>query len=866
MPRNNVFFKIVLSFFITIIASSVSFAQVINDPLQGSTSGTQVGGSFTSEGYKPGSGTNHILYSVSSEISNGYIEFEMKGFSPDGIPGSDNDHAFLTMYDGRGIGNTPSWAAFRDNYFRWNFHWRQNASYFKCVVNCAEPTSQRLNSSYAVFVEDTDGDGDVDINDRDWYDEPGGSGFSWNSSQWYKVKIEWKNKTFKVFIDGQNIWENHKAGLYDYVPKDFKIWLGSGVSKYDADNPNVVYRNFKIFNNGGSSSYLTVSPSSRSVSSAAGSTTFDVSSNVSWSVSDDAGWLNVSPTSGSNNGTLTANYDENTSSSSRTGTITVTGSGITRNVTVVQEGQTTSNYLTVSPSSQNVSSGAGSTTFSVDSDLDWTSSDDASWLSVSPASGNGNATLTASYDANGTTSSRTATITVTGGGITRTVTVVQAGQTVDPFLTVSPANHDVTVNGGSVTFSIESNVTWSVTDNTDWLAKTPKDGTGNGTLTANYEANNTANIRVATITITGAGITRTVTVTQAAAAPYLTVSPSTQNVADTAGSSSFTISSNVDWTLTDDSDWLSAVPPSGSGELTFNASYDANTSSSSRTATITVSGNGITRTVTVVQAGSQFTAILAITPANRGVSFDAGSVTFDVEANIGWSVSDDAEWLSKSPKDSSGNATLTASFEANPDTLQRVATITVSGNGITRTATVTQAGANTFTITAESNPSEGSEILGAGLYTDNSLATLTAIPNTGWKFDRWTDNGTTVSTDSTFTFTVDKSLHLSAELSEILTDIDNAWSGTPLNYKLSNNYPNPFNPSTIIMYALPEGTNVKLSVFNLLGQKIVELVNEYKSEGYHSVNFNAEGLPSGTYLYQIETANFNQTKKLILLK
>ncbi len=768
--------KIVLSLLVVLIAFSDNNAQVINDPLQGSTTGTKVGGSFTSEGYKPGSGTNHILYSVSSQISNGYIEFEMKGFTPAGIPGENNDHAFLTMYDGRGIGNTPSWSAFRDNYFRWNFHWRQNASYFKCVVNCAAPTSERLNSSYAVFNEDTDGDGDVDIEDRDWYDEPGGSSWSWNSSTWYKVKIEWKDKTFKVYIDGQKVWSNHKTGLYDYVPKEFKIWLGSGVSKYDADNPNVIYRNFKLFNTGGASEYLSVSPSSRNVSSDAGNTTFSVSSNVSWSVNDDASWLSVSPTSGSNDGTLTATYEENTTSSSRTGTITVTGGGITKQVTVVQEGKVTSNYLTVSPSNRNVNSSAGTTTFSISSDISWTATDDVSWLSVAPTSGTGDATLTASYDENNTTSSRTATITVSGSSITRTVTVVQEGQAVDPFLTVTPTNHNVTTNSGSVTFNVESNVSWEVRDNSNWLSKTPKNGSGSAILTANYEKNFLADSRTATITVTGAGITRTVTVVQEGASAFLSISPSTQNVAETADTALLNITSNVSWNVSDDSDWLTLSDSSGTGDKALEAIFVKNTTSEARTATITITGNGIIKTATIIQSGLEL-----------------------------------------------------------------------------------------FTITAESNPSDAANILGHGTYEKDSTVTLTCIPNSGWKFNRWTNNGNTVSTDSIHTFTVDSSSHFIAELSE-LTYITNFEDGIPNEYRLFSNYPNPFNPTTTIRFALPKGEVVSLAVYSLLGQKVVQLVNEYQSKGYHSIKFNAENLPSGTYIYQLKTTNFSETKKLILLK
>ncbi|AFH50021.1 hemagluttinin repeat-containing protein [Ignavibacterium album JCM 16511] len=95
---------------------------------------------------------------------------------------------------------------------------------------------------------------------------------------------------------------------------------------------------------------------------------------------------------------------------------------------------------------------------------------------------------------------------------------------------------------------------------------------------------------------------------------------------------------------------------------------------------------------------------------------------------------------------------------------------------------------------------------------------------------------------------------------------------TPLEFSLEQNYPNPFNPITNIRFALPNESKVTLKVFNILGQQVTELVNELKPAGYHNVEFNASGLSSGVYLYQINAIDlvnskkFTLTKKLILLK
>jgi cytoskeletal protein CcmA (bactofilin family) len=88
----------------------------------------------------------------------------------------------------------------------------------------------------------------------------------------------------------------------------------------------------------------------------------------------------------------------------------------------------------------------------------------------------------------------------------------------------------------------------------------------------------------------------------------------------------------------------------------------------------------------------------------------------------------------------------------------------------------------------------------------------------------------------------------------------------PNNFELSQNYPNPFNPSTTIHFNLPEASIVKLTIFNILGQEIRILVNEFKEAGVNTINFDASGLNSGIYIYKIEAGNFVQTRKMTLIK
>jgi len=89
---------------------------------------------------------------------------------------------------------------------------------------------------------------------------------------------------------------------------------------------------------------------------------------------------------------------------------------------------------------------------------------------------------------------------------------------------------------------------------------------------------------------------------------------------------------------------------------------------------------------------------------------------------------------------------------------------------------------------------------------------------------------------------------------------------SPRSYHLTQNYPNPFNPSTKIKYSLPKPENVKIEVYNTIGQKIKTLLNKQMPAGYHEVIFTAENLPSDVYFYRIIAGDFQDVKKMVLLR
>lgn len=103
-----------------------------------------------------------------------------------------------------------------------------------------------------------------------------------------------------------------------------------------------------------------------------------------------------------------------------------------------------------------------------------------------------------------------------------------------------------------------------------------------------------------------------------------------------------------------------------------------------------------------------------------------------------------------------------------------------------------------------------------------------------------------------------------ADFPEAVTSIADA--ATPLDFQLFQNYPNPFNPSTTIACSLAEGSHIALAVYNVLGERVTVLADEYRAAGSHQFQFDASGLPGGVYIYTLSSPEGTQSAKMILLK
>jgi hypothetical protein len=151
-----------------------------------------------------------------------------------------------------------------------------------------------------------------------------------------------------------------------------------------------------------------------------------------------------------------------------------------------------------------------------------------------------------------------------------------------------------------------------------------------------------------------------------------------------------------------------------------------------------------------------------------------------------------------------------------------------------------------------------------------------SVPNVGDTVRLRTDQVTTATRSLSYSGTTWSQRTTNLRIQAIVTTTTDATGiaeqfGLPLEYELSKNYPNPFNPSTTIRFSVPTDEHVKLVIFDVLGREVATLVDEMKMAGRYQTMWNGTnvgGVPvaSGAYFFRLETPNFSATERMLLLK
>jgi hypothetical protein len=361
---------------------------------------------------------------------------------------------------------------------------------------------------------------------------------------------------------------------------------------------------------------LSVSKTSISLDYISGASgTFNITSNTSWTVTDNASWLDVSLASGSNNGTITVTANSaNTGTSPRTAIVTITGTGVTnKTVTITQSGSGTTANLGYTEVYNTVSTGLSRKAMPVT----FSESGSINSISIYHDGGAGNVLLGVYSDQSGLPASQL--------GVTpSTVVNSTAG-----WQTVSLSNPVAVTSGQKVWLAwvFQNGIATRYTTGTPGRALSS--ATWSSGLPATFGTSSTA------------GTKYSIYCTYTKGTPELSVSPASISLVSGSGASgTFNITSNTSWNITGGASWLDISPVSGTnnGTVTVTAN-SANTGISERTATLTIAGTGVTsKTVTVTQGIETTTANLGYTEVystvSTGLSRKAMPVTFSESGSI----------------------------------------------------------------------------------------------------------------------------------------------------------------------------------------------------------------------------------------
>ncbi len=435
---------------------------------------------------------------------------------------------------------------------------------------------------------------------------------------------------------------------------------------------------------------LTVSPESLEFSANKGEEMLNVTSNTDWVITKDAEWITLDSDKGKGLATIAAGVTENTSLTSRTGSITVSTSdgSVKKTVSVRQSGADV--IFTIDKNEFNVAAVGESFSVKVTRNIGYKINSQPDWVKQTGKVPSGNTdTYTFNAEANTSTEAREGVIVFCNDNNECVpVTVKQAGA--NATLSVSPAELTFTANTESKSLDVTSNTAWTAASGASWAKLNKTNGSGNAQIAVTAEENTAITQRSATVTIKTADgkATATVKVTQSAANVIFSVDKNEHSVAAAGGDFTVKVTHNIGYKINSMPDWVkqtNKVPSGNTDTYTFKA--EANTSTVAREGVIVFcNDNNECVPVTVKQAGAN--ATLSVSPASMTFTAKSESKTFTVTSNTDWTMTSDAAWVKLSATDGSGNAQVTVTAEENTATKQRIATITLKTKDGKTTATV----------------------------------------------------------------------------------------------------------------------------------------------------------------------------------
>lgn len=437
------------------------------------------------------------------------------------------------------------------------------------------------------------------------------------------------------------------------------FYLKSNVSDWKYETPISVTQ-------AGATPIISLSKSEIDFAGTPNTETITVTANCSWSASSSADWLTVSQ----KDNTITLTVTANESNSNRTGTISVVHYGTTnasQKITVRQV-PASINALTESLVFNNT---ASSVNVIINAEASWTASSSASWIDISPTSGeSGTSTMTVSVSPNTSTSERTGFVNLSIGGIQRIqIPVRQRGI----YIETEQSELSFNAAGGSQNLSVLSNTNWTVSSAPSWIAVSPSQGEGDGFVKITASDNPYTSNRSGVIHLTQIGLSIDVAVSVSQAGKTFDINTTVLNFEDKSSTQTIDIQTDGTWTASASESWITISPTSNSGNSTLSVSVSENTSEDERSGQVVVVMADKSAIINVVQKGKYFTVSNnLLTYTSKG-----GAIDVSISTNDSWSakVEDGSTWLTLSKTSGTGNVDVKVTASDNASVNSRTATL-----------------------------------------------------------------------------------------------------------------------------------------------------------------------------------------------
>jgi hypothetical protein len=456
--------------------------------------------------------------------------------------------------------------------------------------------------------------------------------------------------------------------------------------------------------------------------------TFNLQSNVSWSLSNSQSWISLNPMNGNNNSNPQVSVTDNPTNLIRSGFIVASGSQNAGNDTIYIIQDSLIQSFSVSPKNILFNYTTGSVdSVQVNANLSWVLTNLASWITPSATSGtDSSSVIITANTANLSTTDRTTYLYFDAGNGKFLDSVLITQEFLPRNFSVNPTGLTLASPLGSVdSMQVNANLSWVLTNSTPWITTSTTFGNDSTSITITANTSNLTNTDRTAYVYFNAGNGRfidSVLITQEFLLRNFSVNPTSLTLASPSGNfDSIAVNANLPWTLINSASWLNTNVTSGNDSTTVIVS--ANSSSptvNSRSATIYFdAGNGqFSDSVEVTQQG--LAAFLTGSPDTVFIGIASGEVaTFNIAASGSWTVNSPNNWLVLNTLIGNVNGVLTATATStNSSKNPRVATLTISdtANNLIDTLVIVQAGTTGNIVINPSNITLPSSANGTGSF------------------------------------------------------------------------------------------------------------------------------------------------------